>query len=228
MILLAVDTSAHLCAACLYDTAGHAVPAQAQEDIGRGHAERLFPVIDRVLAQSGHSFDQLERLAVCVGPGSFTGVRVGVAAMRGLALALDIPLLGISVFDALVRTADTAQPVLATIDARRGEVYAQLFDTGGIAAGSPRVMSPQDAAALAQRSGAALMGSGVAAIKPFYPAGPDAPVVLSETAPADLISLAQAAAEREPGPQQPVPLYLRAPDAKPQSGFALPRRVAVS
>lgn len=228
MILLAVDTSAHLCAACLYDTAEHTVRARAQEDIGRGHAERLFPIVDQVLSQSGHTFDQLDRLAVCVGPGSFTGVRVGVAAMRGLALALDIPLIGVSVFDALVRTANAAQPVLVTIDARRGEVYAQLFETGGTPAEPPRVMSPEAAAALALQSGAALMGSGVAVMTPLLPAGPDAPMVLSQSATADLTSLARAAAEREPGPQRPVPLYLRAPDAKPQTGFALPRRAAVS
>lgn len=227
MNLLAVDTSANLCAACLYDTAQRAVLAQAQEDIGRGHAERLFPILDRVLTQSGRSFDQLDRLAVCVGPGSFTGVRVGVAAMRGLALALDIPLIGVSVFDALYGSRNAAQPVLVTIDARRGEVYAQLYETG-VAAGPPQVLSPEAAAALAVQSGAALMGSGAAAIKPFLAPGPDAPMVLNESATADLVSLAQAAAGREPGPQRPVPLYLRAPDAKPQTGFALPRRVAAS
>jgi len=228
MILLAVDTSAHLCAACLYDTAERAILAQAQEDIGRGHAERLFPILDRVLTQSDRSFDQLDRLAVCVGPGSFTGVRVGVAAMRGLALALDIPLIGVSVFDALYGLCDATHPVLVTIDARRGEVYAQLYETGGIAAGPPQVLSPEAAAALAVQSGAALMGSGAAAMGPFLAASPDAPMVLNESATADLVCLAQAAAAREPGPQRPVPLYLRAPDAKPQTGFALPRRAAVS
>lgn len=228
MLLLAVDTSAHLCAACLYDTAQHAVPALAQEDIGRGHAERLFPILDRVLTQSGRSFNQLDRLAVCVGPGSFTGVRVGVAAMRGLALALDIPLIGVSVFDALYGSCDAVQPVLVVIDARRGEVYAQLYETGGAPAGPPQVLSLEAAAALAAQSGAALMGSGVTALRPFLAAGPDAPIVLNESATVDLVSLAQAAAGREPGPQRPVPLYLRAPDAKPQSGFALPRRAAAS
>lgn len=228
MILLAVDTSADLCSACLYDVAERTVLAREEEDIGRGHAERLFPIIDRVLLQADQSFDQLDRLAVCVGPGSFTGVRVGVAAMRGLALALDIPLIGVSVFDAIVRATDGEQPVLVTLDARRGEVYAQLFAVGGIAAQMPQIMSPEAACALALHSGAALTGSGALALRPYIPAAPDSPAVLGETGTVDLIRLAEIAAEREPGPRQPVPLYLRAPDAKPQTGFALPRRTAAS
>ncbi|MCR9137287.1 MAG: tRNA (adenosine(37)-N6)-threonylcarbamoyltransferase complex dimerization subunit type 1 TsaB [Alphaproteobacteria bacterium] len=226
MILLAVDTSGHLCAACLYDTAADAEPVQVQEDIGRGHAERLFPVVDQVLSLAGRSYADLDRLAVCIGPGSFTGVRVGVAAMRGLSLALEIPLVGISVFDAIRRPAGRDQPVLVAIDARRNEVYVQLSAAGDKAVQSPQVMSPEAAGALAVQSGAALIGSGVAALRPFLPSGPESPAVLGEESVIDLIGLARIAADREPGQQQPVPLYLRAPDAKPQTGFALPRRQA--
>lgn len=228
MILLAVDTSGHLCAAGLYDTAADAEPLQVQEDIGRGHAERLFPIVDQVLSRAGRSYPELDRLAVCIGPGSFTGVRVGVAAMRGLSLALDIPLVGVSVFDAVMRTIDVDQPVLVAIDARRSEVYVQLYAAGGMVAQPAQIMSPEAAGALALRSGAALIGSGVSPMRPFLPAGPDSPAVLGEENVVDLSCLAQAAAEREPGPKQPVPLYLRAPDAKPQTGFALPRRETAS
>ncbi len=225
MIVLAVDTAAHLCAACLYDSADGTVLAKRTEDIGRGHAERLFPVIDEVMGS--RAYQELDRLAVCVGPGSFTGVRVGVAAMRGLSLALELPLIGISVFDSMARSAGEYRPLLVVIDARRDEVYARMFRADG-AADPPRVLSPQEACDLALRSGAVLTGSGVPVLRPFLPAAPDGPSVLGETATADIASLAAIAAAREPGPDRPVPLYLRPPDARPQTGFALPRREAAS
>lgn len=228
MIILAIDTAAGLCAACLYDGSAHRVLARKEEDIGRGHAERLLPIIEKVMQQADRRFDELDRLAVCVGPGSFTGVRVGVAAMRGLSLALDIPLIGVSVFDVMDRGADGGQPVLATIDARRDEVYAQLFAADGVTADLPQVMSPGAACALARRAGAAVVGSGVAAIRPHMSATADDPEILGESATVDLIRLAEVALVRDAGPERPVPLYLRAPDAKPQTGYALPRSKAVS
>ena len=218
MKLLAVDTASYMCSACLYDGAAERVCVMHGENIGRGHAERLFPVIEETLAQSEDTFADLDRLAVCIGPGSFTGIRVGVAAMRGLALALDIPLIGINVFDCMAAAAKTAGPALIVLDARRDEVYA----ADGTAIGPPSLMPRQQVLELAQKHGATLVGPASSKL-----ASEDAIQVLTEDAPAavDIAVLAALAVHRDPS-EKPTPLYLRAPDAKPQDGFALPRREA--
>jgi len=223
MIVLAVDTAGASCAACLYDSSSERIVARWVETIGRGHAERLFPVIDAALAEAGLTYAGLGRLAVTIGPGSFTGIRVGVAAMRGLALALDIPLTGVTVLECMARTAVAPGPLLVALDARRDEVYAQLFSAGGAAAGPPLVLSRTEARALAEDHGAALYGSAA----PLLSAdGPHPLPVLGDAGAVEIADLAALAAGREPEGQHPAPLYLRPPDAKPQDGFALPRRPA--
>jgi tRNA threonylcarbamoyl adenosine modification protein YeaZ len=228
MNILAVDTAAHLCAACLFDTASRRVVGRQVEDIGRGHAERLFPVIEAAMTQASLSFDDLDRLAVCVGPGSFTGIRVAVAATRGLSLALSIPLIGVTVFECMAKSAGKGGPVLVTLDARRDEVYAQLFAADGSAAAPPQVLPPAEACQLAVRSGASLTGSGSAIVNAYREAESDPLPALDDAAAVDIACLAELAAERQPDTHQPVPLYLRSPDAKPQAGFALPRRKEAS
>ena len=224
MITLAIDTSARLCAACVYDAAHSAVLGQSVEDIGRGHAERLFPVIDQALHAASRTYDDIERLGVCIGPGSFTGVRVGVSAMRGLALALSRPVVGITAFEALAMNAPRGRPVLIVQDARRGEVYAQLFDGKGAEAAAPAAMSFAAAAGLARQHRAVLLGSGAPLV-----AAEDAELEVTDgEALADIVCIARCAAVKEPSQAAPKPLYLRGADAKPQTGFALPRRVPAS
>ena len=94
----------------------------------KGHAERLMPMLEEVLAEAGHGYGDLAGLAVAVGPGNFTGLRIGVSAARGLAMALGIPAIGVSVLEALAF--ETRGPVLALADARGGRVYAQRFEDG--------------------------------------------------------------------------------------------------
>ncbi|WP_136657575.1 tRNA (adenosine(37)-N6)-threonylcarbamoyltransferase complex dimerization subunit type 1 TsaB [Nitratireductor sp. XY-223] len=223
MITLAIDTSARLCAACVYDAANSAVLGRAVEDIGRGHAERLFPVIGAALHEAGVSYRDLRRLGVSVGPGSFTGVRVGVSAMRGLALALSCPIVGITAFEALILDVPKGRPVLIIQDARRGEVFVQLFDDEGRAANAPAALSFEAAAALAQSAGAGLYGSGAPLVADTAN-GADLEI-LGDVAAADIASYARCAASKPPAGEAPKPLYLRAADAKPQAGFALPRKV---
>lgn len=219
MLLLAVDTATEFCSVCLYDSRDDGVVARSTEDVGRRHAECLLPMIEDALAQSGRTYSAIDRLAVCIGPGSFTGLRVGVAAMRGFALALDVPLVGVSVFDVLVQSTDPTQPVLVVLDARRGEVYGQLFATDRQPVTAAAVLTPQQAADIARRHAAALIGSGGLLV-----ADRDAALPVIDEARLDIACLAELAAKREPENYPPVPLYLRAPDAKPQTGFALPRR----
>ncbi len=220
MLLLAADTAAHLCSACLYDAGRSQVVARRVEDVGRRHAERLLPMIEEILAETDVAFADLDRLAVCVGPGSFTGLRVGVAAMRGLALALDVPLIAMTVFECLAHPHMEGKPVLVVLDARREEVYAQLFAADGQPSGAAAVLPPHRAADLARRDRAALVGTGAQLVASE---APDLKV-LDTAGTVDIDVLAGLAAGRAPQDRPPLPLYLRAPDAKPQSGFALPRR----
>src|SRR6266404_2143129 len=103
MLLLAIDTAGPDCAVALARSGadGGKILVRTSERIGRGRAERLMPMIESALAEAGADFADLDRVAVTTGPGSFTGVRVGIAAARGLALALDIPAVGVRSLDAL-------------------------------------------------------------------------------------------------------------------------------
>lgn len=103
--------------------------------MARGHAERLFPMIDEVLAQAGASYGNLTRVAVCTGPGSFTGLRVGVAAARGLALGCNIPAIGITLFEAVHKTGQDR----VVLPGRGGESVIQDFEAAGAPSGPPRI-----------------------------------------------------------------------------------------
>lgn len=213
MRLLAIDTAANLCAACVWDTdAGER--GRTALDLGKGHAEHLIGVIDAALQAAGIDYGDLDAIAVSVGPGSFTGVRVGVATARGLALALDLPVIGISTLEALAFQAQQDNPGLAAIariEAGRGQVYLAAFAGDGAPAKEPVAMS------------LAMADEFIAS------AGPG--VLLATGTTADIAAYARLAAQKlaaDPGPgpskPKPKPLYLREADAKPQDDFALPRK----
>lgn len=119
--VLGFDTSAAHCAAALLS--GDRVLVARSEEMGRGQAERLMPLLEEVLAQAGLGWRDLARLGVGVGPGNFTGIRIAVAAARGLALALDIPVLGISTFDAIAHGRTGAH--LPAVPAPRDHIYVR-------------------------------------------------------------------------------------------------------
>ncbi len=225
MKLLAIDTAAQYCAACILDSVSGRELGRKVVDLGRGHAERLIGVIDEALLEADMEYRRLEAIAVNIGPGSFTGVRVGVSAARGFALALDIPAIGVSALQALAQeTIDEAAegPVLAAIDAHRGEVYLQCFDVSGEALSEPCAVSLADAE-IAARSAAIVAGSAAKAMREL--AGADhAWRIASTLATADIAVTARIAGRTGASGDRPKPLYLRAPDAKPQTGAALPRR----
>ncbi|MCP1198810.1 tRNA (adenosine(37)-N6)-threonylcarbamoyltransferase complex dimerization subunit type 1 TsaB [Notoacmeibacter sp. MSK16QG-6] len=134
MVLLAIDTASSSCAAALMDGEGTLLADEA-EDRRTGHAERLIPMIADILFEAGLRKSDLSKIAVSVGPGSFTGVRTGIAAARGLALALSVPAVGVTTLEAMA--ADGRRllgdvPILSAIDAGRGEVYVASFDADGV------------------------------------------------------------------------------------------------
>lgn len=125
-LILGFDTSAAHCAAALLS--GDQVIAARIEPMEKGQAERLVPMLEEVLAEGGVGWRDLTALAVCTGPGNFTGVRIAVAAARGLALGLGVPAIGVTVLEA--RAAGVDWPVTVVENARRGEVYVQRFPAG--------------------------------------------------------------------------------------------------
>lgn len=222
MILLAIDCSASLCAASIYDAAAGRELGRSVRDLGKGHAEHLMAVIDEALAQAGKTYADLGRIAVSTGPGSFTGVRVAVSAARGFALALGIPSIGVTTLEALAleaRDALGACQVLAALDAGRAEIHAALYDDAGNVLREPVVLTLDEAIAIAVSDPVALAGTAAQTIAEAagkaFPLGPTA-------ATADIAAYARLAAGKPAG-DKPKPVYLRAPDAKPQAGFVLPR-----
>lgn len=225
MILLAIDCAASLCAACVYEMDTATERGRAVLDLGKGHAEHLMAVIAQALERAGVGYADLGAVAVSVGPGSFTGLRVGVSTARGLALALAIPATGVTTLEALAaETRDKLGtfPVLAALDAGRGEIHAGLYDELGAVRYAPAVMTLDEAAALAASlerpllAGTAAQAIGDRLGERLVGLGP-----LNATA--DIAVYARVAAAKGAGTEKPKPLYLRAPDAKPQASFVLPR-----
>src|SRR5690625_1758903 len=134
-MILAIDTSAGQCAAALLDAEG-AVLSYRAEKMQRGHAEALFPLLDRLFDDAGAEYSGVTGIAVCTGPGSFTGIRVGVAAARGLALGLGLVARGIDRFHALAFEAGGEEPFAIALKGPRGTAYFQalLPDSGGLQA----------------------------------------------------------------------------------------------
>lgn len=219
MILLAIDTSASVCAAGVYE--GETELAREAPDIGKGHAEHLMAVIDAALQRAGKSYADLGRIVVAVGPGSFTGIRVGVSAARGLALATGVPAVGVSNLEAIAAEArgrHGGRPILAAFASIHDTVQAAVYDPFAKLVYDPSIMTLAEAARLAVDRNAVIVGSAGPALAAMDPRiEVDAPAITADIATYAALGRAKAAGDK------PRPLYLRAPDAKPQAGFALPR-----
>src|SRR5580692_2116305 len=142
MLILAIDTALDACAAAVLDTRASKLIAQESLPMKRGHAEALMPLIARVMKQASLAFTALDRIAVTTGPGSFTGLRVGLSAARGIALAAGKPVVGVTTLTAYaapIVSANHAAPVISAIDARHDHVYVQVVAGDGSSLMSPRV-----------------------------------------------------------------------------------------
>lgn len=192
---------------------GGVVIASAFEPMERGHAEALAPMVQRVMGEAGLRFSDLERVAVTTGPGTFTGVRIGLAMARGLGLALGIPVCGIDSLSAIAENELNSGSLLVAADARKGEVYAALLENGQLIR-PPQVIAI-NVAAHGVPVGTMVMGTAAQAV--IAASGRDDLVLSTAGDLPDAANFAALAA-RPPVPQgMPVPLYLRAPDAKPQA-----------
>src|SRR3984885_15501540 len=129
MLILALDTALGACAAGVLDTDAGKLLGRESQAMKRGHAEALMPLIARVIEQSGIGFAGLDRIAVTTGPGSFTGLRVGLSAARGIALAADKPVVGVTTlaaYAAPIVSENGKHPIISAIDARHDQVFFQV------------------------------------------------------------------------------------------------------
>jgi tRNA threonylcarbamoyladenosine biosynthesis protein TsaB len=216
--ILAVDTALGACSVALMDD--DKLLAHAFEIMDRGHAERLAPMVDEVMKKAGADVSSLDRLAVTTGPGTFTGQRVGLAFMRGLRLALQRPLTGVTTLEVMAAAAkaETGKTKAAALhDARRQEGYL-LLQEGETVVQPPVVMPFEDAVQAIRVFGAcALAGTGAQAAAESLGTG----FALSSIRQPDALWVARIAQLRAPCHDAPGPLYLRAPDAKLPGGKTL-------
>jgi tRNA threonylcarbamoyl adenosine modification protein YeaZ len=222
-MILAIDCSAGLCAACVYDESAGKELGRKVLGLGKGHAEHLMVVVEEALEKSRKTYADLTAIAVSIGPGSFTGLRVGVATARGLSLALKVPAIGVTTLEALAQEARQSfpdRPVLATLDGGRGEIHAALYDALAVLRYGPAAITLEEAAAMASAQPVTPVLAGTAAARVAEAAG-HAFDIGPTGATADIGVYARLAAGKTPG-ERPKPLYLRDADAKPQAGFVLP------
>jgi len=226
MRVLAIDTALAACAAAVLDT-DHGIIASESLPMVRGHAEALIPLIARIMKQSNTSFRDLGRVAVTTGPGSFTGVRVGLAAARGFGVATGVPVVGVStlsVYAAPYLAANGKSPVVAAIDARHDHVFLQVFGPGGQTLVSPRLAPLRGAIGAASGAPACLVGSAARAVADGLAKDAAPPRAVDPREAPDIVWVAQIGAVTPQAQSAPHPQYLRAPDAQPQNAMQLPRR----
>lgn len=213
MKLLAIDTAANLCSVCIYDAANSLVISSRSDDIGRGHAEHLMGMMDACLKHASVPYSSLDKIAVTIGPGSFTGVRVGMAVARGLSLSMDIPVIGVSTLDACEAVSRNHKgDIISLLDAKRGELYAK------VSGGKPFVATYQVLEEMLTGKKLAACGNGAAILN--AETSLDLPIIHENSA-SDIEIVARLASKMKPSDAPPEPLYLRSADAKVQAGFAL-------
>ncbi|WP_127091396.1 tRNA (adenosine(37)-N6)-threonylcarbamoyltransferase complex dimerization subunit type 1 TsaB [Aquabacter cavernae] len=226
MYILALDTALTACSVAVLNLETDSVVAGDSVFMERGHAEALVPMVEQVLRDARLHFSDFDRIAVTVGPGSFTGLRVGISAARGFALVAGKPAVGVTTLAALATpflAFDDSLPVLAAIDARHGHVFMQMFGTGGRTLIAPRIASTKEAARAAAMGGVRLVGSGAGLVADAWPPGEQAPVSCETLAAPDIAWIARLGAAADPATAEPKPLYLRPPDAKPQDRARIAR-----
>ncbi|MGE3529315.1 MAG: tRNA (adenosine(37)-N6)-threonylcarbamoyltransferase complex dimerization subunit type 1 TsaB [Methyloceanibacter sp.] len=229
MNILALDTSMGACSAALITRDGDARRVFARaEKMPRGHAEALMPMIADIMGESGTAFAALDRIAAITGPGSFTGVRIAIAAARGLALVTGAKLYGNDSLTVMARQAHDlgvtrGAPFAVAVDARRGMLYLGLYDATARRRDGPLLVAPDDAANLLPAGLLAIVGSGAALLAGAASRrGLSVEPQLTDLEPnaAALATLAEESGETVPALR---PLYLRPPDARPQTQAAVAR-----
>lgn len=212
MNILAIDGATGACSVALIS--GEDVLSRRSVTLDRGQAEVLVPMVLDTLGEAGVGFSGLDRLAVTVGPGSFTGVRIALATARALALAAGLPLVGVSTLEAYAHGVPEGlrrgRMVLAAVDSRRAEPFLQLFGADLKPMGPPAAVPPHDAASLLPDGPVLVAGDAVRQVEAFLAHRPD--TAFADPSIPDPVAVARLAAARPLPEAPPRPLYLRAPD----------------
>jgi tRNA threonylcarbamoyladenosine biosynthesis protein TsaB len=226
MRILAIDTSGGAASAAVVDSGLVEPLAVLSRTMARGHAEALAPMVEEAMRGVEGGFTSLDRIAFATGPGSFTGIRVGLAMARAMGTALSIPVVGVSTLSAY------AAPLLgelrpgiiaAAIDARHGSIYFQLFESTGRPLGPPRCDVPRECVR-AIGAGPAWLTGDAAAILADAAQRAGLPYDLGEvrTAP-DIVALAYMGLALDPSISPPRPVYVKPPDARPSANTPIAR-----
>lgn len=232
MKILALDTATSSCSVAFWAEGVKACRATVME---RGHAEALMPMVVEVMAETGVAFPDVDLVAVTVGPGSFTGLRIGLAAARGMALAAGLPCLGITTLEAVVESVDRRRQadrmVLAALDSKRGDVFVQAFSAVDRPLGPPVAVSVDDLRTIVPAGmnldhPVVVVGSAAeTAVRVLTDAGRQAVAAAAAVPVASAVAVIAARRHRRGAKPErpPSPLYLRPPDIGPVHG-GLPSR----
>lgn len=218
MLILAIDTALEACAAAVLDTDSGELLARDSVLMQRGHAEALMPMIARVMQSADIAFASLDRIAVTVGPGSFTGLRVGISAARGLALATGRPAVGLttlSAYAAPVVDQNGTAPVISAIDARHDHVYFQIVAADGSELVRPGIVPIDEAIAASRFVAPHLVGNAARILTDRWPQDAPQPLTVDALSAPDIGWVAWLGAAADPVANPARPFYLKAPDAKP-------------
>ncbi len=226
MRVLAIDAALDQSAAAVFDAGQQLVLSSRTMPMQRGHAEALLPLVEDVMSAAGLGFADLDRIAVTIGPGSFTGLRIGISAARGLGLALGIPVTGVSTFLAFAAPYIAFEPrraVAVVLDAKNEQVYLQEFGSDGTPVAEPLVAAIGEAARHLGRGAMVITGNGAQSIlvraralnKDVHlaPCGPGPDIAM--------VARLGAVADAEAAP--PRPLYVRAPATSASTQPAIAR-----
>ncbi len=211
MKLLAFDTATASCSAAVW--CDGVVLAERCHAMERGHSEALVPMIAAVMDEAGLAFAELDGIAVTVGPGAFTGVRIGLATARALSLAANLPCLGVTTLEAVAADVQAENDVVVVLDAKRNDVYAQTFSPALQPLEEPAAILPEALAArLAGNAAVTLAGDGCELVTPVLEAAGVVFAVAPPRRPRAPVVARIAASRRQLRSPPPRPLYLRAPD----------------
>ncbi len=226
MRILAIDTSCGAASAAVVDGLSRQPLARRSEPMAHGHAEALGPIVERLMREVDGGFASIGAIAVAVGPGSFTGIRIGLAMARAMALTLEVPIVGVSTLVAFAAPLlDDPRPgvIVSAIDAKHGGVYFQAFESNGRPLFAPRVDSVREAVRAVGAGPVRVAGDGAPAFAleaQRYALACDAS---GAAAYPDIVAIARIGLASNPRDCPPRPLYVKPPDAKPTNAAAIAR-----
>ena len=226
MRILAIDTSCSAVSACVHDSGADEAIARRSQPMERGHADALAPMIEELMFGVEGGFSSLGRIAATIGPGSFTGIRIGLALARAVGLALDVPVVGVSTLVAFAGPllVELRPGIIASaIDARHGRVYIQLFEPTGRPLVPARIEGLREAVRSIGAGPVRLTGGGARMLAmEAARVGFSAEIVGSDDFP-DILAVARLGLAADPRDCPPRPLYLKSPDAQPAVGSGVAR-----